>query len=313
VDVLADVLAVTRFGNTTLCQTEFSPPWGIQFEAARRATFHIVSRGSCWLISGKDAEPIHMVQGDVALVVHGEGHILADHPDTPVQHYLVAVKKVCSVEAAESTSTVIFCGAYHFEQDGAHPLLSLLPSVIYLPADQSQSDDSLGLLVRMLMRERCQSETAPGSSAIISRLSDVLFVLVVRAWLAKQPECCAGWLGALRDPHIGKILSLVHASPQQSWSVDSLAKEVSMSRAAFAKRFSTLVGIAPLTYVRRWRMDLAARLLRESNLSVAQVAEQVGYESETTFSKTFRQSRGYSPGHYRTQHKGLVDGVIGAE
>ncbi|MBL1274624.1 MAG: AraC family transcriptional regulator [Ectothiorhodospiraceae bacterium] len=299
-DVLADVLAVTRFGNTTLCQAEFTAPWGIQFEKERRATFHIVSRGSCWLIPGKEAKPIQMMQGDVALVVHGEGHILADSPETPVQHYLTAVKKVCSVESAESNSTVLFCGAYHFEQDGAHPLLSLLPPVIYLSADQAQSDESLRSLVRMLMRERCQSSSGPGSSAIISRLSDVLFILVVRAWLAKQPECSAGWLGALRDPHIGKILSLVHATPQQSWSVASLANEVSMSRAAFSKRFSHLVGVAPLTYIRRWRMDLAARLLRESTTSVARVAEQVGYESETSFSKTFRQSRGHSPGSYRT-------------
>jgi len=300
-DVLADVLAVTRFSNTTLCQTDFPSPWGIYFEPAKRATFHIVSRGSCWLMPGKAARPIHMMPGDVVLVTSGKGHALADTLQTPVKHYLKVVRKYHELDLTTEHSTLLFCGAYHFEQDGPHPLLSLLPPVIYLPADEAHANDELQSLVRLMMHERCRPQSAPGSDAVITRLMDVLFVFIVRAWLEMQPEVGAGWLGALRDPIIGKALSLVHESPQQHWTVDSLASEVSLSRAAFAKRFSKLVGEAPLSYVRRWRIDLASRLLRESRDAIAVIASQVGYESETTFSKTFRQRRGVSPGRYRAQ------------
>lgn len=300
-DVLADVLAVTRFSNTTLCQAAFTPPWGIRFEPEKRATFHIVSRGSCWLMPGKNTKPIHMMAGDVALVTHGNGHSLADDPRTPVKHYLEVVNKYCALESTPDNSSLLFCGAFHFAQDGPNPLLSLLPPIIYLPADEARANDELQSLIRLMMRERCHGETQPGSTAVTNRLMDVLLVFIVRAWLGTQPEVGSGWLGALRDPIIGRALSLVHESPQQRWTVNSLAEEVSLSRAAFAKRFSKLVGEAPLTYVRRWRMDLASRLLRESTDGVASIAAQVGYESETTFSKTFRQSRGVSPGRYRDQ------------
>ncbi len=302
-DVLADVLAVTRFSNTALCQEAFTSPWGIFFEPAKRATFHIVSRGSCWLMPGNGDKPIHMTPGDVVLVASGKGHALADTLETPVKHFLEVINKNCSLDSATDNSTLLFCGGYYFEQDGPHPLLSLLPHVIYLPADEAHANDDLQSLVRLMMRERCRSQSAPGSTAVITRLMDVLFVFIVRAWLETQPDVGAGWLGALRDPFIGKALSLVHESPQQRWTVDSLAKEVSLSRAAFAKRFSKLVGEAPVTYLRRWRMDLASRLLKESSDAIAAIAAQVGYESETTFSKTFRQSRGISPGRYRNQFR----------
>ena len=153
------------------------------------------------------------------------------------------------------------------------------------------------------MCENCGSE--PGSTAVKQQLMNVLFVYIVRAWLTQQPESSAGWLGALRDPRIGKTLTLIHESPQQHWSVELLANSVSMSRAAFAKRFSDLVGEAPLTYITRWRMDLAANILRQSSVPIAAIATQVGYESETAFSKIFRRSRGLPPGQYRTQNIAL--------
>ncbi len=301
-DVLADVLAVTRFSNTTLCQVAFTAPWGIEFTSAKRATFHIVSRGSCWLIIDDTTAPIRMVQGDVVLLPHGRWHAMADPPDTPMAHYTDVAQPMCFKSLSDDISVALFCGAYYFEQDGPHPLLSLLPPVIYLPANQAQSHQALQTMVRQLMYEQCSADQ-PGNSAVIARLMDVLFIYMVRAWLAKQPDDSGGWLGALRDPKIGKILSLMHGAPEQRWTVESLAKTVSMSRAAFAKRFSTLVGQAPLSYLKHWRLDLAAKLLKTSTLPISTVATTVGYESETSFSKTFRQSRGMSPGQYRAVHR----------
>jgi len=301
-DVLADVLAVTRFGNTYLGHSTFAPPWGFEIKPAKSATFHIVSRGSCWLLPESAIEPIRLNQGDVALMAHGAGHALLSHPDSPVEDYAKVANVQRKDEHQSDDSTDLFCGAYHFEQDALHPLLSLLSPVIHLPADQALRDDELQTVIRLLMRENCRPD--PGSKAVKQQLMNVLFVYIVRAWLTKQPECKAGWLGALRDPQVGKALALIHETPQQRWTVDLLAKAVSMSRAAFAKRFSLLVGEAPLTYVTRWRMDLAANLLRESNAAIVSVAARVGYESETAFSKTFRKSRGIPPGQYRLQEVG---------
>lgn len=150
------------------------------------------------------------------------------------------------------------------------------------------------------MREFCDRE--PGSAAVISSLTDTLFVLVVRAWLARQAECSCGWLGALRDPQIGTALSFLHGNPARPWTVEAIAREVGMSRAAFAKRFAQRVGETPLAYLTRWRMDLAARLLRESDRHIYAIAASVGYESETAFSKAFRRAYDLAPGGYRAHH-----------
>ncbi len=299
-DVLADVLAVTRFGNSYLGYSSFAPPWGFKIEPAKSATFHIVSRGSCWLIHDDASAPIRMNQGDVTLMAHGGGHVLADQPTSAVSSYADVAKSQAANAKHISGSTDLFCGAYHFEKASLNPLLSLLSPVIHLPADQALSNNKLQTVIRLLMCENSDSE--PGSMAVKQQLMNVLFVYIVRAWLAQQPEPCAGWLGALRDPRIGKTLSLIHQSPQRRWSVESLASSVSMSRAAFAKRFSTLVGEAPLHYLTRWRMDLAANILRESNAPISVVANKVGYDSETAFSKIFRRSRGLPPGQYRIQN-----------
>ena len=303
--MLAEVLAVTRLTNTTLCSASFAAPWGLCFEPANRATFHIVSRGACWLLRSDGGDPVRMNQGDVALMTHGAGHSLADHPDTPMEHYGVYQKALprSTLEPGQGgevgDTATLFCGAYYFEQDGPNPILSLLPSVIHVPADRAKGDHEIQAVVQLLMQE--STGPAPGAKTVVTRLMDVLFVYVVRAWLKEQPERGAGWIGALRDPQIGRTLSLMHEAPQRRWTLHLLATEVSMSRAAFAKRFSALVGEAPLSYLRRWRMDLAARLLREAEGPVGWVADKVGYDSETTFSRTFRRSRGVSPGRYRSQ------------
>jgi len=299
-DVLADVLAVTRFSNSYLGYSTFAPPWGFEIEPAKVATFHIVSRGSCWLIPSGNHEPIRLNQGDIALMAHGDGHILANHPDSEVKDYSGVTISQSENARQAADSTDLFCGAYHFERNSLHPLLSLLSPVIHLPADQALTNDKLQIIIRLLMCEN--SDTEPGSMAVKQQLMNILFVYIVRAWLVLQPEHSAGWLGALRDPRIGKTLELIHTSPQQRWTVELLADTVSMSRAAFAKRFSDLVGEAPLTYVTRWRMDIAANILRESNSPISLVATKVGYESETAFSKIFRKSHGIPPGQYRSQN-----------
>jgi AraC-like DNA-binding protein len=150
-----------------------------------------------------------------------------------------------------------------------------------------------------------------GSETIITRLIDVMFVEAVRAWLKDQPEGSAGWLGALRDPPIGTALGLIHKAPEKQWTVPSLAAQVGMSRSPFAARFTALVGQAPMSYLKRWRLQLAARLLQNQALSLSSIAEQVGYESAAAFSRVFKREFGVAPGQYR-RHGGISEGTPGA-
>jgi transcriptional regulator GlxA family with amidase domain len=139
----------------------------------------------------------------------------------------------------------------------------------------------------------------PGSQVLLTRLADVLFVQVLRAWIAKPDSQVTGWLAALTDPQISQSLAHMHRNTAHTWSVEELARTVAMSRSAFASRFSLLVGEPPLSYLRRWRMTIARGLLRDTNGSLSSIAQQIGYGSEAAFSKAFKEMMGVSPGTYR--------------
>lgn len=304
-DVLSNVLSVTNLATHVLGSREFVAPWGIHVDAQASASVHIVKRGACWL-KRADGEVIRLNAGDVVLLATGEAHSLSsDREMRDLEPYQEAVARSQGavvpprrgIADVAIEPTVLQCAGYQFSQEAAHPLLSLLPPVIRLPADQTQSDSELQTLLRLIGQEIGRREA--GSELVVPRLIDALFVYILRAWLRDQPEGAGGWLGALRDPQIRKALSLIHDSPQAPWTVESLARSVAMSRAAFAKRFADLVGEPPLAYVTRWRMDLAAKLLRESMEPVSRIAGRVGYISETAFAKAFRRRRKVAPGQYR--------------
>lgn len=310
-DVLSNVLSVTSLATSTLGSREFVAPWAILIDAPKESAVHIVRRGTAWLRVG-DEEPVRLNTGDIVLLAGGRKHVLSSEreprePEPVAQAIARAHNNVVPSlrgRADGAESTVIQCAGYSFSTDGfspegAHPLLSLLPPVIVLRANRADEDVELQLLLRLLSLEATRRDA--GAELVLPRLIDTLFVYILRVWLRDQPEGAAGWLGALRDPQIRKALSLIHESPQAPWTVESLARQAAMSRAAFAKRFMDLVGQPPLAYVTRWRMDLAAKLLRESREPVARIASKVGYLSETAFAKAFRRRRKMPPGAYRSQ------------
>lgn len=304
-DVLADVLAATRIGGTIFARSRFWAPWGMAFPPAARAGFHIVLEGSMWLrVSGHEA-PMALHQGDVVLLPHGAGHSLASDLDAEVRSLsaclAACVRPGAPPPGARLGSTMLVCGAYSFDRDAVHPLLALLPPVVHVPAREGRLIDPLASVMHLLSSEYAQS--GPGSTAVVDRLVDVLFIYIVRSWAARQAEGTAGWLGALRDPQIGRALAAMHRQPARDWSVDSLAGELGMSRSSFVRRFRHLVGEAPLGYLTRWRMDVAARLLRETERPMAQIAGEVGYRSEYAFNRAFQRTRGVPPGRYRGQAK----------
>jgi AraC-like DNA-binding protein len=303
-DVLTDVMASLRLRGRLFCRSELSAPWSLALPASELAHFHAIERGGGWVRLDGEERSHPLAAGDLIVLPHGRGYTLSDGPKAAAVPLASLVQEpgsgVCAVlrHGGDGPVTSMICGSFHFEGREGHPLLSLLPPLIHIPGDQGRSAEWLDLTLRFLAQEA--RHPRPGSETLITRLTDILFVQVVRSWIEGQPEGGGGWLGALRDRQMGAALGMIHREPQRTWSVASLASAVGMSRSAFAARFTTLVGEAPLAYLTRWRMHLAADLLRGKGLTLSEVAGRVGYESEAAFSKAFKRQVGTSPGAFRT-------------
>lgn len=302
-DLLSDVLTVTRMGSAVVAQAELLPPWGIEVDPIAEAHIHVVLRGSCWLRTSVERAYVPLATSDVVMIRGGVGHSIVDDPKTtpaPIAEVLAAMpRRLARLPAARaSETTVVLCAKYLFQHVGAHPLTSLLPPLIHVRAREATKDAQLQLLLQLL-RGEVRGE-ARGADLVVPRLVDTLLVFVVRAWLEGEPLGTGGFHGALRDPAIARALSLLHARPDARWSVEGLAKEVAQSRATFARRFTELVGETPAAYLTRWRMCLATKLLAETELSLDEVAVRVGYETAPAFSKAFRRLHGRAPGAFRT-------------
>jgi AraC-like DNA-binding protein len=306
-DVLTDVLETVRVGAACYGRVEAAAPWGIGVDADEEyAKFHVVLSGECWLeVAGNEA--VHLQGGDLVALPHGHAHELRDAPGSPVRplRELVTVgspKCHPSISTGgDGASATLVTGSFHFEDRRNNPLLSVLPPVILLPGEMSRSVHWLEPTLKFIACEAASGR--PGAQTVVSRLADVLFIQIVRGYLATLPPGASGWLGALGDVQIGSALGLIHQSPEQDWTVQSLAAKVAMSRSAFASRFARLVGEPPLSYVTRWRMQKAAGLLRQSSATLADIAERVGYDSEAAFSKAFKRAVGSAPGAYRRAAK----------
>jgi AraC-like DNA-binding protein len=302
-DVLAEVLSATRVGTTVVAQAELVPPWGLEIDPVAEAHVHVVQRGACWLRIAGEPGHLHLASGDVVLIRGGIGHAICDDPSTrPAPHEQVLQempRRLASLPLSRADeTTLVFCAKYLFQRAGAHPLTSLLPPLIHLPAREAERQPQLQLLLQLLRHEAAHA--GPGTELVVPRLVDSLLVFVVRAWLDGQPQTAGGWFGALRDAAISKALSLMHERPQVAWSLEELAHAVGQSRATFARRFLELVGETPVAYLTRWRMCLAAKLLSDTPLSLDEIAPRVGYQTAAAFSRAFRRSLGSAPGHFRT-------------
>jgi AraC-like DNA-binding protein len=303
-DVLANVLGHTQVGNASFCQSELVGQWGILVEPQSKTAAHLVRRGVCWLRVDGFAAPMRLVAGDVVLVAQGVRHSMTDSPDGPAEPWQIALPKLqrrFENEGPHSPDeiTTLLCASYELEQDGQQPLLAFLPKLIRLHVDANDEQGQFHSLIRLLLHEAGRKQA--GAEIVVPRLVDSLFVYILRAWLQEQPDGAAGWFGALRDPQIGRSLALIHENPDRPWTVEALAGEVALSRAAFARRFGELVGEPPLKYLTRWRMNVAARILKTTSDSVDAVACRVGYESPTAFGKAFHRHLRTSPGRYRAQ------------
>jgi AraC-like DNA-binding protein len=302
VDALADVLAGARLGGAVFARTTPRAPWGMAFEAAPMAGFHLVVRGSCHLRVAGAPEAIELHPGDLALVCHGSPHTVVAPLHARPEPFAAILARHSDRDAdlvfgGDGAATELVCGGYRFAPGRVHPLLEVLPPLICVRTAAAASGHDLALVVELLTRE--VARRGIGSATVVNRLVDALFVYLLRAWLAEQPDGAGGWLGALRDPVVGRALSLLHRSPGEPWTVEALAGRVGMSRSGFAQRFAALTGETPSRYLAGLRIDRAAALLRDTDDSILAIALAVGYANEQALSKAFARRYDSAPGRYR--------------
>ncbi|MBF6047553.1 helix-turn-helix domain-containing protein [Streptomyces sp. NRRL B-1677] len=306
-DILTEALSSMRTGRPSSVRTNGLAPWGLRLSPVAGAGFHVVLYGTCWLVPEGDAadvQPIALSPGDVIFLRDGRGHVLADHPATPPQEEAGSRQAACPdaplgtvTIGADGPRTSLLCGHYHLDQGRPHPLVRQLPEIIHLPTRHGRHSE-LQAAVQLLGSEL--ENPRIGSAGIIPALIDSLLLYILRAWIEDQPPAEAkGFAAALSDSAVAPALAAVHEDPAAPWTVESLAGRAGLSRAAFARRFTALVGEPPMAYLTRWRMTTAAKLLRESDAPLTTVAARSGYGSEYAFAKAFKREYGLAPGGYR--------------
>jgi len=307
-DALSEVLATLHLTSALYCRSELSAPWGLSFPPRPVATFHAVRRGVCWLRHEGTKEAIALSAGDFVVFPGGLAHAFSDHPRGKAEPIEEVLKRQCArcgvplVYGGGGAPTTLLCGHFEFARNAVHPLLSMLPPVMHLRGEDGRASPQLEATLELLARE--SAVTRPGTSAVIARAADILFVQLIRTYL--EAESCEGWLRGLRDPTISLALAAIHQAPERDWTLDELAKAAGLSRSAFCARFNELVGEPPYRYLTRWRIHRASELLQGGGLGLKQIAERVGFGDEAAFSKAFKRHVGMAPAAWRRASAGTA-------
>ena len=313
-DALSDVLRVVRLKGGVFLHAEFTAPWcifsqftgedfGRHLEGAQHLVlYHYVVEGHM-RAQIPDLEPIEVEAGEVLILPHNDRHLLGSHLDlSPVPS-----EQVVRVPPDGGLSVIrhggggekarVVCGFLGCDRTGSNPLTSALPPIMRFDARKGSAaawmKSSLEFAADEIAARRAGSET------VLAKLSELLFVEALRRYVEGLPEEQTGWLAGLRDPFVSRALSLLHGRVAQQWTVDDLGRDIGLSRSALADRFTRLIGEPPMRYLARWRLQLAAHHLRSSDMSLARIAEQVGYESGAAFNRAFKRSFGVPPAAWR--------------
>jgi AraC-like DNA-binding protein len=297
VDVLTDVLQRSRARGALFSHTTAHGTWGVRFQASARLSVHAIVAGEAHLWAQEPEKALRLTAGDVALVRESIEHQMAHEPGAQVIAFgelPVDGTPRGRIVDGDGPATVFFCGAYDFEGDLWRPMLdSLAPAVPTRPAPGSTLRATMDLLGREIMND------APGQQALLDRLLDVALIQILRQHFTASGEGAPPWFRASADPHIGPALRALHEDPARPWTVADLAGAANLSRSAFARRFTALLGVAPLTYLTEWRMSLARERLRHSDERLAAIAHALGYASEFAFAAAFKRHHGAAPGRWR--------------
>lgn len=308
-DILDDIVDTLDLKGALYFRTDFSAPWAVTVpELGQAARFHLVVQGACHVTFASGAE-VRLGPGDLVLIPGGAKHVIADagahdrggRDAAPLETVLADAgydgRGVLVVgQGDDHAATKMVCGHFTFRRGADHPLLRALPEhLLTTAADRAREpllDEVLRLIARRIFAEGL------GSAAAVTRMSEIVFIELLRAGIGRAPALTEV-LNAFRDDQVGRALGLIHDRPADTWSVESLAAEVGMSRSRFADRFSALLGLGPMSYLADWRLQRALPLLDDARRSIQQVAVEIGYQSPAAFTRAFAGKFGVSPREYR--------------
>jgi AraC-like DNA-binding protein/mannose-6-phosphate isomerase-like protein (cupin superfamily) len=303
-DPVSRVLRAAEVRSTVYCRSHMRAPWGFGVEAHGNPVFHVVTSGHSWLEVEGRAGQIAVASGDLIILPSGARHWMRDDPSTravELDDLLTSVppdnERRLSFGGG-GAETALVCGGFTLQNREAHPILRTLPDVMHVPGDDGRSRPWLAATLELLGSE--SESRAPGSEEIVRRLADALIAQALRAALLElQSSDGAPTILAIHDRHVAAAVGLIHDDLERVWTVGELAEAVALSRSAFAAHFRAAVGESPLRYLTRTRLAHAARLLQDTDASVAQVAARVGYGNEFSFGKAFKRMFGVAPGASR--------------
>jgi AraC-like DNA-binding protein len=312
-DALSETLRVVRLVGAIFINARFTAPWCYQSpradsaapllepSAERVVIYHLITEGECY-VEMEGQEPLRLIAGDVVIFPQGQAHRMASAPGlTPARasrlDILLARRPRQLISGGGGAATRVVCGYLACEKRLAQMLLAGLPPVVRVNVRGSNAGIWLEASVRYALAEA--RSPRPGGAGVLAKLAEVLFIEGLRLHMNEQSAGRTGWLAAVSDRIVGAALKLMHTDPARAWTLEELARDAGTSRSVLAERFQTLVGSSPMQYLTQWRMLLAGNLLCHSNAPLARVAEQVGYQTDTAFSRAFRREYGAPPAAWR--------------
>jgi AraC-like DNA-binding protein len=331
-DTLSLLLRAVRLHGAVFYYVKGYPPWVVENPHVREIIpaimpgaehmieFHGIVKGSAW--AGTPGErPIPLEAGDVVLFPQGDPHIMSSAPGMraasvstslffsqrpPQLPYAISVKEadltMTHLDDDPSDCSTVVCGFLGLDARPFNPLLAALPRVLRIPGSTLGANSWVATLMRAVVAE--SNSKRPGGEAVLARMGEMLFVEALRCHIDSLPEEQTGWLAGMRDPAVGRALSLMHEKPAEAWTLERLGEGAGLSRSSLHERFVHFIGQPPMQYLTQWRMQVASGLLRDTNAKLMEVAQDVGYDSEAAFSRAFKRVAGSSPGVWRKGRQG---------
>lgn len=303
-DALTDMLRGLRLDGVEYGRCRMSGDWSFHYPEQQHAHFHFVAGRGCWLLApeGRWSE---LSAGDAVLVPRGAAHTLASSPGIeprpfPRRDCLAICETVFDYAdgaAGEGDRTVLFCGTMRFNLDGLHPLFRMMPDLMRA-RELMVSEPTIPHLLDAMVSECSMNRV--GASGLLARLADVMAAQIIRSWVEHGCGDSTGWLAAVRNPEVGRVLAAIHAEPEREWRVADLASLMGVSRSGFAAKFTAIVGETPARYVTEVRMHQARQWISRDRMRISEAAQRLGYDSEASFSRAFKRIVGTAPGTLRS-------------
>jgi AraC-like DNA-binding protein len=325
-DTLSDLLRAVRLRGAVFFYIQGADPWVAEAPRSKdiipsimpgvehMMEFHVLMRGSCWAgIAGE--EPVRLEQGDIVLFPQGDHHVVSSAPGMrapvtdreiyfaprpPQMPFALSQgepgRSTALLDGGGRQEVTLVCGFVGLDARPFNPLLASMPRVLRIPS-LGERESWIGAFLRSVVDE--SNRKRPGGEAVLERMSEMLFVEALRRYADELPPDQTGWLAGMRDPAVGRALSLMHQRPGEAWTLERLGDEAALSRSTLHERFVHFIGQPPMQYLTHWRMQLAAGWLRDTEAKVFDIALEVGYENEAAFSRAFRRAVGEAPASWR--------------